>query len=152
MATADYRNTQARELARQAGLNFYNTLTNGLAQGKSFDTVCQEANITPLKAPPFSSKTRVLPEIEGTVSLQELKSAAFNLAPGKASSFVPSRQGGFILYVVARLPVPENQLQTELASQMAEMGRDRRRLAIEEWFNKEMEKAKVKMAKSKEAN
>jgi hypothetical protein len=150
---ADYQNTQARELARQAGLTFYNTLTNGLAQGKSFDAVCQETNVTPIKVPPFSLKTRALPEIEATVSLQELKNVAFNLVPGKTSTFVPSRQGGFILYVVARLPVPADQLKTELASHMSEMRQERLYMAFNDWFNKETEKAKVRMPKSyKEAN
>ena len=153
MALADYQNTQARELSRQAGSAFYNTLTNGLAQGKSFDAVCQEANVTPIKVPPFSSKTRALPEIESIVSLQELKNVAFNLVPGKSSTFVPSRQGGFVLYVVARLPVPADQLKTELASHMAEMRQERLYMAFNEWFNKETEKAKVRMPKtSKEAN
>ena len=150
---ADYRNTQARDLARQAGFTFYNTLTNGLAQGKSFDTVCQEANVTPIKVPPFSSKTSTLPQFESTVSLQELKNVAFNLVPGKPSTFVPSRQGGFVLYVVERLPVSADQLKTELASHMAEMRQERLYMAFNEWFNKETEKAKVRMPKtSKEAN
>ena len=66
---------------------------------------------------------------------------------------MPSRQGGFILYVVARLPVAADQLKTELASHMAEMRQERLYMAFNEWFNKETEKAKVRMPKtSKEAN
>ena len=87
------------------------------------------------------------------MSLQELKNVAFNLAPGKTSAFVPSRQGGFILHVIARLPLSADQLKTELVSHMAEMRQERVYMAFNDWFNKELEKAKVRMAKSyKEAN
>ena len=142
---ADYRNSQARDLARQAGMQSYDTLTNGLAQGKSFETVCAEANIIPVQLPPFSSQTRSLPEIENLVSFSELKNVALGAAVGKITNFIPTRQGGMILHVKARLPVPEDQMKTEFPEFIAELRQQRQYAAFNDWFGKELEKAELKM-------
>jgi hypothetical protein len=116
-----------------------------LAQGKTFETVCAEANVAPLPPAPFSLQTRSLPEMENVVSLSELKNVAFSLDPGKTSNFVPTRQAGFILYLKARLPVSDEQMKTELPEFIAEMRRQRQLVAFNDWFSKEFEKAQIKM-------
>jgi hypothetical protein len=143
--TADYRNNQARELARQAGMQAYNVLTNGLAQGKTFETVCAETNLTAISMPPLSAQTRSLPEIEPLVSISELKNVALGLQPGNTSGFIPTRQGGFILHVNARLPVPEERLKTELPEFMTELRQERQYAAFNDWFSKELERSKLRM-------
>src|SRR5213075_34693 len=45
--TADYKYTEALKLARKAGADFDKLLTNGLAQGKTFDALCAEAKVKP---------------------------------------------------------------------------------------------------------
>jgi len=61
---ADYKYAQALNQARQAGQAFYQTLTNGLAQGKAFSALCAEAKFKPLEVPPFSLSTRSLQEVQ----------------------------------------------------------------------------------------
>ena len=145
MVTTDYRNTQARDLVREAGSAFYTSLTNGLAQGKTFETVCAEANVTPLKPAPFANKTSSLPETDQLVSVFEMRSAASTLTPGKAGAFTPSRVGGYILFLKSRLPVAEEQLKTELPAHIEEIRRQRQYAAFNDWFTKELEHASLKM-------
>ena len=145
VVTADYRMSQARELARQAGMQFYNALTNGLAQGKSFEAVCAEANNPPIQLLPFSAQTRSLPEVENIASFSEVKNVAFSLEPGKTSNFIQARQGGFIIHVKARLPVPEDQMKTEFPEFIAGLRQERLYAAFNDWFSKELEKAELKM-------
>src|SRR5207247_1937283 len=101
----DYKFTQAVLQARKAGEEFYNTLTNGLAGGKSFTAICTEAKLQPEMPPPLSLSTRSLTNVESHVSLHEYKQAAFGTPPGKASVFTPTADGGFIVFVQAKLPL-----------------------------------------------
>src|SRR6185295_7501105 len=95
--TADFRFTQAIQMARQAGTNFSAALTAGLAAGKTFSAVCDEAKVKPVALPPFSLATRTLPELEERVSLPQLKQIAFKTPVGKTSNFVPTIEGGLVL-------------------------------------------------------
>jgi len=52
--TADYKRSQALEMARNEGKAFQTAITNGLAQKKNFDEICAQAGIKPIKVPPFS--------------------------------------------------------------------------------------------------
>ena len=139
----DYRRYTARELARQAGNAFAATLTNGLAQNKSFDAVCLEANVIPLKLPPFALSTRSLPDLPRGLSLGELQNVAFDLTPGQASDFRPAFDGGFVLQVKSRIPVDEAKLKADLPAYVAQVRQERQFLAFNDWFNLEVQKAGV---------
>jgi len=140
----DYRRDEARDGARRAGETFYSKLTNGLAQNKSFQEICQEAKVTPEELPRFSLTTRALsPELESRVGLSLLKDVAFALTPGKTSGFVQSRDGGLILHVVSREPVDEARLKAELPAFIDRLREERRREASNEWFRKELSLAQI---------
>jgi hypothetical protein len=140
----DFRRDEAKEAARRAGEAFYSKLTNSLAQNKSFQDSCQEANVIPQKPPPFSLTTRSLPpEWESRVSVSLLKDVAFALAPGKTSPFVKSPDGGLVLHVVSRQPVDEAQLKAELPAFIDRLREERRREASNEWFRKELNLARI---------
>jgi hypothetical protein len=141
----DYRRYTAAELARQAGEGFAATLTNGLAQGKSFDVVCLEQNVILVKLPPFSRATRSLPELPRSVSLSELQNVAFDLASGQASAFRPTFDGGFVVQVKSRIPVDEARLKADLPGYMAQLRQERQLLAFADWFNHEVQKAGVRI-------
>lgn len=130
---------QAVQLARQAGTNFYTTLTNGLVQGKTFTSICREAKLAPLLLPPFSRSTRSLPEIEDRVSLGLLQQITFRVDPGKVSNFISMLDGGFIVHVQSRLPLDEAKLKTELPDFMAYLRQVRQNEAFQEWFRKQAE-------------
>ena len=140
----DFRRDEAKEAARRAGEAFYSKLTNSLAQNKSFQDSCQEANVSPQKPPPFSLTTRSLPpEWESRVSLSLLKDVTFALAPGKTSGFVPSSDGGLVVHVLSREPVDEAGLKAELPAFIERLREERRREASNEWFRKELSLARI---------
>src|SRR6266481_1077025 len=113
---ADYKYNGAVISARKAGMDFQRALTNGLAQGKSFDAVCAEAKVKPVTLPTFSISTRSLPEAEdhlplnGNRTQMGLKDIAFSTLPGKASGFHETNEGGIIVYVKAKLPLDEAKM------------------------------------------
>jgi peptidyl-prolyl cis-trans isomerase D len=139
--TADYKHSQAMMQAQMAGRFFYQTATNGLAQGKAFTNICAEANIKPTELPPFSISSRSLPEAEDFVNFNELKQIAFSTAPGKISAFQPTMDGGLVVYVKNRLPVDETKAQADMPTFVSNLRRARQQEAFEEWFRKEAEKA-----------
>ena len=142
--TEDFRRDEAKEAARRAGETFYSKLTNNLAQNKSFEDSCLEANVSPLKLPPFSLTTRSLPpEWESRVSLSLLKDVAFALTPGKTSTFVQSSDGGLVLHLVSRQPVDDAKLKAELPAFIERLREQRRREASSEWFRKELSLAHI---------
>ena len=149
--TADYRFTQAIQLARQAGTNFSATLTAGLAQGKTFSTVCAGAKVKPVRMPAISLAVRALPEVEERVSLPQFKQIAFTTPVGKTSDFVPTRDGGLILQVVSRLPMDEAKLKTELPAYLNFVRQNRQGEVFNDWFRKQMELGYLQIPRSQQA-
>ena len=137
---ASFRQREATEAAHKAGQAFYNVLTNGLAQAKSFEAVCLEAGVIAHKLPPLSLSMRSLPpEWEGRVDLSLLKDLASNLSPGGTSRFQPTRDGGLIVHLSSRQPVDDAKMKAELPAFVANLRAERRREALSEWFRKEFE-------------
>jgi hypothetical protein len=137
--TADYKLSQALAQARQAGEGFFKALTNGLAQGKTFADVCTETKARPVLVPPFSISTRELPEVENHASLEEFKQAAFTVAYGRPNQFVPTDEGGFVVFVHARLPLDEARTQAELPAFTGNLRQRRQNDAFNLWFRKQIE-------------
>jgi parvulin-like peptidyl-prolyl isomerase len=135
----DYKRSQATMQAQFAGRMFYQTLTNGLGQGKSFTNLCAEAHLKPMEVPPFSISTRSVPEVEDLVSLTQLKQIAFSTTPGKASNFQSTPEGGVILYVKNKLPVDQTKAQAELPTFATSLRRSRQQEAFEDWFRRQEE-------------
>jgi parvulin-like peptidyl-prolyl isomerase len=138
--TADYKYSQAVKAATQAGEAFASALTNGLAKGKKFSAVCSEANVKSLLSPPFSLSTRALPQIEEHVSLNEFKRAAFTTPLGQSSGFVPTSEGGFLVFVRERLPLELTKMTADLPAFMNAVRQARQNEAFNDWFRKEAEK------------
>lgn len=136
----DYRQSQALTLARQAGIDFYQTLTNGLAQGKTFAAICAAAKLQPLTLPPFAISTRQLPEVEDRLSLNQLKQLAFTTPLGKPSNFQMTPEGGVILLVKSKLPLDEAKMNASLAGFTRAVRQNRQSEAFNEWFRREAEK------------
>lgn len=137
--TSDWRYEQAVQLARQAGLTFYATLTNGLTQGKSFVELCTAAKLKPVLLPPVSLSTRSLPEIERDLPLSQFKQVAFNTPLGQPSDLIFTRDGGIIVHVQARLPLDETKMKAELPGFTAMLRQVRQNDAFNEWFRKQAE-------------
>ena len=120
-------------------MDFAQTVTNGLAQGKSFAAVCADAKVQPVNLSPFSLSSRFVPETEERVSLDQLKNAAFSTPPGRATS-LPTREGGMVLYVKAKLPLDEGKIQADLPAFMRAVRQRHQEEAFSQWFSKEAQK------------
>lgn len=150
--TADFRQYQARVLARQAGTNFYTLLTNAVAQGKSFKDVCAEAKVVPLLVPAFSPSTRSpLLGLDERIDLRTLQMAVSSLPVGKNSEIMSSRDGSFVAWVKSRSPVDEGELKEKLPTFMASLRQSRQYGAFEEWFRKQADLAHLDMGKEEAA-
>jgi len=140
--TTDYKYNMAAGLARQAGMAFSQTLTNGLAKNKTFSAVCTEAKLKPVELPPFSLSTRTLPEeVENHLTLNQLMQLAFTTPPATASEFKPTAEGGVILYVRSRMPLDEAKMQADLPAYVSYVRNQRVNEAFQQWFSREAQRA-----------
>ena len=137
---ADYKKLQAAAAARRAGSAFATTLTNGLAAGKTFSSVCSEAGVKPVIIPPLSLSTRSNELVEAHVSLRQYQSVAFTAPVGKASQFVPTINGGFVVFVREKLPIQISKLTTELPDFTRSVRQTRQGEAYNEWFRREADR------------
>ena len=138
---ADFKYTQALMLARRAGSQFGITLTNGLAQGKTFAGICTDAKVKPTLIPPFSLSTSELPEGVEQITLDQLKQIVFDTPVGKSSGFVPTREGGIVLFVQQRLPLDDATLRADLPAFINVVRQRRQNEAIQIWYSREFQKS-----------
>lgn len=134
----DYRQAEALRMAREAGMNFQTTLTNSLAQGKSFAQIAQEAKVNAIQIPPFSLSTSSLTNLDERLDLSRIKSLARDLKPGEASPFSSTRDGGMIVYLQSRTPVDEARMKAELPEFAANLARSRQFEAFADWLGQEI--------------
>jgi SurA N-terminal domain/PPIC-type PPIASE domain len=139
----DFETQQAVALAQQTGTRFYFTATNGLATGKKFPQVAEAHGVTAVFLSPFSLSSSEVPELGDHAELGQLKQAAFTTAPGKVSPFVPTADGGFILYEQSLLPVDESKKATDFPQYLAQARRARQNEAFNLWLNTELNRELV---------
>ena len=142
--TADYKYREAVTQARAAGAEFAQKLNTGLAAGKTFAAVCEEAKVKPVELPPFSISTRSMTNIEDIISLDArggLKDLAFSTPPGKVSQFQMTRDGGLILHVKSKLPLDQEKLSKELPAFVNYVRQSRQNEAFNMWFNREAKRS-----------
>jgi len=135
----DYQLSQALNLARSVGTAFYQTLTNGLAQGKTVAAICAEATLQLVEIPPFSLSTRELPQVEEHLPLNQYKQIAYTAPLGKFSPFQMTADGGVIVYVKSRLPLDEAKMNASLPAFANYVRQSRQNEAFNDWFRKEAE-------------
>ena len=135
--TEDYKQAEALKAMRVEGERLQVAITNGLAQGKSFDAVCTAAGVKPMKLSPFSQATRTMPELEGKVSFGFVQNVAEGLEVGKASNFRALSESGFIVYLRARLPVDDAKMKTDMPEFLNRIREQRQMAAFAEWFQTE---------------
>ncbi len=134
---ADYKRIKAAENARLAGSQFGPKVSAELKSGKSFSEITTAAGLKPIALPPFSMMTTNLPQLAGRVPLQQFVQTAFFTDPGAASEFVPTADGGYILFVDKRLPIDDAKLQADMPEFLENLRRSRREETINSWLNAE---------------
>lgn len=139
----DFRRDEALRLAREAATNFLAKLTNNLALGKSFEAVCSEENLTPIKLPVFSLASQPGPDWDRRIDIGQAKSAVTGVEAGKPSRVVPSRDGAFVLYVRDRKPASDEEIRKELPGYLATMRESEEYRAFNDWFQRQIELTKI---------
>lgn len=140
---SDFRLNQAVTAARRAGMLFALAATNGLAQGKSFETIAASNKVKVVTLPLFSLGTRELPEVEDQISLTQLKQIVFDTPVGKSSPFVATREGGVVVFVRNLLPIDQAKMQAELPAFTKSIRQSRESVAINLWFGREFSRAMI---------
>ena len=135
--TEDYKERVATIYAERAGTNFVAALPAQVAAGKSFSSAAAADGFRPEILPPFSLDTEEVPAVEGRVELNRLKQAAFTTPPGHISQFIPTADGGFVLYVQSLLPLDEARKAADMPQFIAQLRRARQNEAFNEWLGTE---------------
>jgi hypothetical protein len=133
----DLQAQEALVLAQRAGTNFYYSLTVQMAAGKTFAQAAVAAAQTPLVLPPFSLSTGELPEIGDRADIRQVKSAAFTTTAGHISNFVPTQDGGFVLFVQQLLPLDTTKKNADLTQFLNQVRRARQNEAFNLWLQGE---------------
>jgi hypothetical protein len=139
----DFIMSRATQAARAAGNTFAQNATNALANGKAFTSLCAEAGAKPVLLPPFSLSTRTLAEVEDHISLQQFKQVAFGTPVGKCSPFVPTMEGGMVVYAQSKLPLDEASVTAGLPEFAKLVRQARQSEAFQEWFGREVQQALI---------
>jgi len=133
----DFRTQSALALANRAGTNFYVTASVQMAAGKSFAQVAVSEGQSPIILSPFSSSTAEIPEAGDHVDPRTLKQAAFSTAPGHISRFVPTQDGGFIVYLQKIESVDTVKDAAAVTAFTSQIRRGRENEAFNLWVNSE---------------
>jgi hypothetical protein len=157
--TDDFKREKAFEIARATGQQFYVKALGALSQGKSFNDVAAANNVKPVTLPSFSLASAQPTNIETTVEFKQLEKSnppvahlisgrqefqqlvenVYSLQPGKISAYVPTMEGGYVVYLKARQPVDPAKLQKELPDYVARLREQRQNAAFGEWFQHQLQ-------------
>ena len=126
----DLRTRLATITAQRAGTNFAHHLPTQMAAGKSFTAVGFADGLDPLVLSPFALSTQDVPELGNHATVNQLKEAAVGTPVGTASGFVPTDEGGFVLYLQARRPIDEAKMAAIFPSSWPAFVRARRSAGV----------------------
>ena len=130
----DFYEQRSLENAREAAAIFHTLLTNELAQGKLFETICKEAGHEPVQMPLFSQSSRTLAGADPRSNLYLLQNLAFDLEAGEVSRVSQIEDGAMILFVHSFVEAKEEQVKEELPDYAKTLRQRRRSEAFGEWF------------------
>lgn len=135
--TSDFQEREAVALAQRDGTNFYFNATVQLAAGNTFAKSAMAAGHVPLVLAPFSLSSAEVPEAGDHAELGQLKQAAFTTPAGHVSNFMPTAEGGFVLFVQALQPIDETKKVSELPQFLSQVRRARQSEAFNLWLQTE---------------
>ena len=133
----DFRSQSAIALVDHAGTNFYVNASVQTAAGKTFAQVAVSEGHTPVILSPFSLSSAEVPEAGDRAPVGDLKQAAFTTSAGHVSRFMPTADGGFVLYVQRVEPADASTKAKDLTGFTSQMRRARENEAFNLWVNSE---------------
>ena len=87
--------------------------------------------------PPFSLSSTEVAGFTERAELGQLKQAAFTTPAGHVSNFIPTADGGFVLFVQSLLPVDESKKLADMPQFLAQVRRGRQNEAFNLWLQGE---------------
>jgi hypothetical protein len=165
-----YKREHAFFMARDAGQAFYAKAIGQVSQGKSFDAVAAANGAKTVTLPSFSLATAQPTNILATADYKQLEKSnptvaelfqqrqefqslvenVFSLQPGKMSGYIPTFEGGYVLYLKARQPVDQAKMQKEMPQFLARMREQRQNAAFGEWFQKQVQEMRLVIPQSQQ--
>jgi peptidyl-prolyl cis-trans isomerase D len=139
----DFKYEKAQQMARQEGQAFQTSVSNSLAQGKSFADAAAAAKVQLITVPEFTPATSTLTNLDERVNFRTLHNVAVELKKGEVSSFMPLMEGGLVVYMRDRQAVPEDKVKQEMPEFLTRLRLYRQNEAFNQWFRKEAEQARV---------
>jgi len=133
----DYEYHEAAVKARTAGTNFYYSAAVQMAAGQTFAKAAAAAGQTPFALKPFSLSTQEIPEAEGHAEANAIKQVVFSMPVGHISSFEPTAEGGFVLYVKSLLAVGEELKNSEMPKFLEQVRQEHEDEAFNIWLQTE---------------
>jgi len=139
--TEDYRRFNAFTLARNDATNFVGRVTNAMPQGKTFAEVAQQLGLNAETLPPISQASEALTNLQERLNVNQLKNVMFSTEPGHVSSYIMNApNGGYVVYVRAKLPIDEKKMRDDLPKFVSEMRYHKQNEIFNQWFRKQVEK------------
>lgn len=142
----DFKRSETLTLARQAAATFLAAVTNSTSKGEAFAAMGKQPGMNVIDLPPFTRDARS--SIEGIpfqVNAATLRNAAFEMGEGQVSTYLPSNDGGFVVYVEKFLPAADDDVKRELPNFVQELRRRNAAEAFNEWFAHEVQLAKLQL-------
>ena len=109
----------------------------GLQPGavKNLDRIEAAAKGKVVLLPPFSlNTTNSLNEVEQHMARQQFLNVATGIPVGSVSPFIPTGDGGAVIYVQRKLQLDEKKAEAELPEFLAMMRQARQQEAFQQWF------------------
>ena len=137
LVVQDFQNREAAALAQQAGTNFSVSAAVQMAVGKTFAQTAIGAGQAPVVLSPFSLSSQEVPEVGDRIDIRLLKQAAFTTPVGRASNFIPTADGGFVLFTQSVLPLDLAKKTADMPQFLAQVRRARQNEAFNLWLQTE---------------
>lgn len=146
----NFKTAETTKMAREMGNAFAASLTN-VANSEDFGRRAVDAGLTIMNLPPFPKAGPNIPELEARQDGATIRSVAFTLKEGGHSSFMPTRDGGFVVYVEKISEATDEEVKQGLASFAEKYRRDKASAAFTEWMQAEQKKSQISMATDEKA-
>ena len=123
---------QARlQMADQASRVFLQNANIELAQGKKWEDLVKAAGLTTTKVPSFTpadTKPLTFPDAD------RIRQVVTQLQPNRVSSFIRTENGGLVVYLSQRLPVPADVAAAQLPKVETQLLNQRRNQLARDWL------------------
>ncbi len=138
----DYKHSQALDALTQAGMTLQKSLSEGVAQGKSFKEICDALKVKPIDIPMFSISTRKIDEIEKLVPIQDFLQGSLGVPAGRVGRYTPvADDGGFIFFAKERKAADDTVVKLASREMADQLRQDRQGAIVDDWANNEFSKS-----------